>query len=308
MTDVICMGLACVDIFLKPVPEDIMNIDAARISDIGMNAGGDAVNQTVMTSRLGLKSSLLALLGDDSMGSVVLNAVKQAGADTSLIKISSETNTATAAVLIGANGERHIVSKKGSNADFCKKDIKDLDLNARALSIASFFGMQQLESDGGLLEILKRAKQKGILTFADMANDKLKQRLKGIRAFLPYIDYFMPSMGDAQSLCEEKDEKKCAKMFLSCGCKNVIIKKGAEGAYFKNSKKEFSVPAFKVNVKETTGAGDTFVAAFIKAFLDTKEEGYALMYACAAAALSTQFLGASTAPITHGNIVALLRL
>lgn len=308
MTDVICMGLACVDIFLKPVPEDIMNIDAARISDIGMNAGGDAVNQTVMTSRLGLKSSLLALLGDDSMGSVVLNAVKQAGADTSLIKISSETNTATAAALIGTNGERHIVSKKGSNADFSKQHLPQKLPKAKALSIASLFGMYTLERDGGLLSTLKQAKDAGTLIFADMANDKLKQRLKGIRAFLPYIDYFMPSMGDAQSLCEEKDEKKCADIFLDAGCKNVIIKKGAEGAYFKNSKKEFSVPAFKVNVKDTTGAGDTFVSAFIKAVICGKQEEDALMYACAAAALSTQFLGASTAPITHGNIEALIRL
>ena len=130
--DVICTGLAVADIFLSPVPEDIMQLQAKRVKSIGCGAGGDAVNQAVMLKKLGRSSALFARLGNDDMGGIVMRTLKKEGVDTSLTRLSESSVTSAAVVLIKENGERSILSVKGNNADFCREDIEKKPASAES--------------------------------------------------------------------------------------------------------------------------------------------------------------------------------
>ena len=308
--DVICTGLAVADIFLSPVPEDIMQVQAKRVKSIGCGAGGDAVNQAVMLKKLGRSSALFARLGNDDIGGIVMRALKKEGVDTSLTLLSESSVTSAAVVLIKENGERSILSVKGNNADFCREDIeKNMPLpKARALSIASFFGLPRAEEDGGLLELLKQAKNDGVITFADMANDKLGLKLGGIKRFLPYIDYFAPSLGDAVSLSDGMTSLyDMAKLLCGEGAKNTVIKLGGKGAFAFDGRHGETLPAFKVAAADTTGAGDTFCAGLIHSVLKGKNIFDASLFACAAAAFSVQYYGASSAPLCEKEAENIMR-
>ena len=74
--------------------------------------------------------------------------------------------------------------------------------------------------------------------------------------------------------------------------KNVVLKLGGEGCFFKNAEKRFYTDPFKIKPMDTTGCGDNFVAAFVHCLLKGMEPEDCAEFACAAGALNSQGLGA----------------
>ena len=173
--------------------------------------------------------------------------------------------------------------------------------------------------------------------------DKLKQGLPGITPFLPYIDYFLPSLYDALAMTGASDAQEAAKRYLDCGVKCVVIKCGSEGCYFALGKYEDEgfgggklvteepvtggfaaggfasrepvseelcgmVPAVKVDPVDTTGAGDCMSALFISRILRGESVREACRFACAGASYSTLFLGASAEKLTERRILEWARV
>lgn len=105
----------------------------------------------------------------------------------------------------------------------------------------------------------------------------------------------------------ETEPKKMAELFVRrAGVKTVLIKLGAEGCYVYDKEEGYAVPAFPVDAADTTGAGDHFVAGFISAYLDGGTVRECARFACATAALSTQYLGAAPEQLTLPRIRELL--
>jgi len=279
MTDykVLCIGSAVVDISASPIPSPDQWKEKQRIGRIGITTGGDAANQSIRLADAGVPVSLAACTGTDSNGSFLISALGERGVDTRWIRRVPEAATSTALVLVDAAGERRTFSTGGAHPMLCKEDVwaalkQDPEKQGRqktgALSLASLFSMPLLEKDG-LEDILAYCQSRGILVFADLASDKLGQGLGGIRRFLPYIDYFMPSLYDAVDMTRpgagpgagtgggdgtlesprdmesvsitepsetlEPDPpeldlaRQAASVYLDCGAKHVIIKCGALG-------------------------------------------------------------------------------
>ena len=306
--DVICVGLAVMDIYISPINEDVFQRQFTRVSRIGLSIGGDALNESVMVTKLGNKAALVVRIGKDDLGDLMIHKLQKAGVDTSFIVQSEESVTTTPVVLVRPDGQRSIVSIIASNYDFCRDDIHLATLpKARAMSIGSFFGNQKLEADGGMEMILKYAKQQKMITFADMAADKLNQKLDGIKRFLPYIDYFLPSYNDAVSLTGLSDPMEMAEIFRQNGARNVVIKLGVQGVFLSSGGIREKIPTYQAETVDTTGAGDTFCAGMIHSILQGKDPREACKFACAAAAFKTQYYGASLAPLTPQAVEKLLK-
>ena len=305
--DVLCIGSAVMDITARPIGQKNQWEEKQRISAIQIQTGGDAANQSIRLADLGLDAALAACVGQDPNGNILCSSLRARGVKTEYIVSKTEYATGTALVLVDEAGERHTFSVQGAHSTIEKADLPWDALNScRAISLASLFSMPQLEKDG-LLAFLQEAKKKGILIFADLAADKLKQGLPGIAPFLPYIDYFLPSLYDALAMTGASDVQEAAKRYLDCGAKCVVIKCGSEGCYFASAELCGTVPAVKVDPVDTTGAGDCMSALFISRILRGESVRDACRFACAGASYSTLFLGASAEKLTERRILEWMR-
>ena len=305
---VLCIGSAVMDIMGYPIDQRKEWKEKQRISDIRILPGGDAVNQSVYMAQLGADPALVCCVGQDMNGKILRSTLKEMQVDVSLVKEKEDWATGTAMVLVSEDGERRTFSVQGAHSTLAKTDVPNLEIltkECQAISLASLFSMPEWEKDG-LLEYLKEAKEKGLLIFADLAADKLGLGLDGIRRFLPYIDYFLPSLYDVLSMTGTETAEEAAEAFHRLGVANVVIKCGERGCYYSGNQEKGWEPAIAVKVVDTTGAGDCTVASFVSRIIKGDSLGQACRYACAAGSYSTTFAGASTADLTDENIRKLL--
>jgi len=114
---------------------------------------------------------------------------------------------------------------------------------------------------------------------------------------LSSVDFIVPNEWEAQALTGirmkgKRDIPKITERFLEMGIKNVVITLGSKGLFFKNSSEEISMKAFKVNVVDTTAAGDAFMGALAYGLVKDHSIREILRFANGAGALATTKLGA----------------
>ena len=282
---VLCIGVGVVDIAAWPVSRQTEWQEKQRISGISIQAGGDAVNQAVYLSQLGMEACVNICVGRDENGVLLKEAIRKKGVDTSFIRVRDDAATGTALVLIDEKGERRVFSAPGAHGLIRKTDLpEEIPEHLQAVSLASLFGMDYLERDG--LEEFH----------------KYQRGLNGIAHLLERIDFFLPSSYDALSLTGTGSVEECAAFLRKMGPGTVIIKCGAKGVYADSPDFRGWIPALKLDPVDTTGAGDCFAAVFLAATIKGYPVREACQRACRAASLSTLSTGASGAILAPDTI------
>lgn len=295
MVEVICIGMATADILAKGVGEVRFGGHTEFVESVSMAVGGDALNQSVVLSRLGHKTSLLTMVGNDAQGRYVVEECGACGVDTSGILRSEQYPTSTSMVLITKDGERSFISQKGGTVDeFClaDADIARIRPGVKVVSIGSLFCSPRL--DAQIAAVLKAAKEAGAVTIADMVPNMAGTPLAGICDALPLLDYVVPSKEEALLYTGKKTVPEAARAFLEYGAGTVIVKQGGEGAYVLTAEGDFTVPVCPATVVDTTGAGDNFVSGLICGLLRDFPLTDCLYLASATASISIGAVGATT--------------
>lgn len=300
--EVMCIGSAVMDITAEPISRDIPWQEKQRIRSIRMGVGGDAANQAVHLADLGIHAGLCGCIGEDENGRFLEERLQERGVMTQYLVRRRDLATGTALVLLDDAGERSAFSAGGAHYAVSRRDCETWEnLPVRAISLASLFSMPELEKDG-MKELLVNMGKRKILVFADLASDKEGKGLKGIEAFLPFIDYFLPSLYDVKKLTGCGNAAEGAGVLQALGCRNVIIKCGAEGCYVRSGDTGLQVPALPVDPVDTTGAGDCMSALFIAGILEGWDVFESAAYAAKGASVSTLFMGACKEKITRERI------
>ena len=294
--DVICLGAAIVDIPLQPVSRDIFDIESYPVDRIAMTVGGDAMNEATIISRLGHKTGIISCVGDDAAGNFILGSCAKDHIDYEGIKMDPNIDTSMNVGLVTADGERTFVTNR--NGSLWKTSIEHVDFDkmkqAKILSLASIFNNPLLDGKT-LVKIFKEAKKADMIICADMIKPRLGETLDDIREALSYVDYFFPNFEEACLMTGETEEEKVADVLFGCGVKNVIMKIGKRGCYIRNADGAMIVPAAKrITAIDTIGAGDNFASGFITGLLDGKDLRECGIYANCTAAVSVQYVGATT--------------
>ena len=131
--------------------------------------------------------------------------------------------------------------------------------------------------------------------------------MKVLRPCLQYLDILFMNEDEARMITGSNDAAEGAKMVLSEGVKTAVMKLGARGCAIYSSGDETRCPAFDVDVKDTTGAGDCFAAGFLVARHRGADLAQAARFANAVAALSVQKLGAVTGVLSFAKTEAWMR-
>ncbi len=293
VSDVYCIGLVVANLPVRPVNKDVFDIDVNLVDAIELFPGGDAMNEAITLAKLGVSTGLIGKVGKDNFGEVLIRYANEIGVDTANVIAEKSEKTSVCVVLIDKDGKRNFLSFRGANNSLCTDDIDFSILRkTKIINIGSIFALPMLDR-GGLFDILSEAVSNHVITAADMKYDSFNVGFNGIKNILPYIDYLMPSYDEAAYLTNETDPSKMAGVLQDAGARTVVIKLGKDGCYVKSGRDSFMIKPFDVNVVDTTGAGDNFVAGFLTGVLQGWELKKTCIFANAVASISVQKVGAT---------------
>jgi sugar/nucleoside kinase (ribokinase family) len=245
-------------------------------------------------ARLGLKTAFIGKCGDDVFGHFMLDEMQKRNVDVSNVIIIPNGSTGLS-VILSRGVDRAILTHPGLIAALKAGDVTDGLLSlARHLHVAGYFIQDSLRP--GLPSLFQRAHALGLTTSLDTNYDPT-EKWEGLKELLPLTDIFLPNEKEACSLTKTTD-LNAALSILATQCKLVVIKCGANGAMLSNGNKVISVPSIPVNVVDTVGAGDSFDAGFIYAYLNSWNLEKSLRLATVCGALSTQGAGGTIGQAT----------
>jgi sulfofructose kinase len=289
--DVLCVGISAYDLVFSlaghPEPDEKTSADA-----LVSCGGGPAANAAVTVARLGLKSAFAGYVGNDVFGEQILQEFASEGVVTDLI-LRGEEPTPLSVILVKPNGDRTIVHYRGKSHYLSADSV---DLSAIEPSVILFDGHEPDAS----VRLADYASSKGIKTVLDAGSVH-----RGTLELMEKVDYLVGSRKFALGFTGESSEEAAVQKLFEHNS-SVVITRGGQGLVWKNESGEGHLPAFNVEVVDTTGAGDAFHGAFAACIALDKDWDYTLEYSSAVAALCCTKLGARIGVPTREEVEELM--
>ena len=260
-----------------------------------LSAGGMAANVAVGLRRLGADVALAAALGDDENGRMAEQALIGEDVDTRYLVRHIGEPTFMCVVLLTPNGEKSLVRLETGAYLPAPGDVPDAAFADRDHAHLTF-GSEDLARS-----CINRAKAKGLSVSLDLESADVSGDPNVLRDLLPRVDWLF--MNNPTRTWIERTLGPEALSAVPCQ----ITTQGASGSQIDRGDLHAAVPGHVVQVRDSTGAGDGFVAAFLHAHLvEGRPEPEALSRANAAAALVVQAYGAQTGLPTLAQVDAFL--
>ncbi len=292
--DLICTGMALVDSIIKGFNPKPISAAGYRAASGDLHIGGEAVNEALAASKLGMRTAILCTLGNDTAGDMVEAGLKAWGIDTDLIAKHADHSTPVTTMLVNDDGTRMSITNRSHKFNFHPERYTDCFTQTKAITLGSLFRAPYDDSKI-IHDVLTAATENGVMIFADTKIPNFRAlTLSDIADSLPLIDYITPNEDEGKYYTGKETPEEMADVFLSFGVKNVIIKLGSKGCYLKNSEHEIKLPAFAIDAVDSTGAGDNFIAAFASELIRGSNVENALLFASACGAICTTAIGAGT--------------
>ena len=305
MLDLLCVGTALVDSIIRGFDPEPVSVSGFRAESGTLCVGGEAVNEALAAAKLGARTGIFCALGRDPAGELVLNALDCAGVDCARV-LRGDHPTPVTTMFVRMDGSRQSVTNLAHKRNFHPERYPERLLDTRALLLGSLF-RAPFDDPEIIRAVLTAAAGHGIPVFADTKIPNFRAlTLADVAESLPLLDYITPNEDEGRWFTGKDDPADMAEVFLDAGVKNVIVKLGARGCYFRNAERSISLPAIPVDAVDTTGAGDTFLAGFASELLRGAETEAALRFANACGAICSTAVGAAAALRDRGQVLALL--
>ncbi|QOX65127.1 carbohydrate kinase family protein [Anoxybacterium hadale] len=288
--DLILQGLATVPLLGREI--------LCKNSDLQLGSS-TAICACVMAS-LGLKTGFVGHLGTDTWGKVCETYLHRYGVDTAHV-LQEESLQTGLTVSLSCGHDRALVTHQGDTIDCLTADKLPPQpwLEARHIHIGAFFLQTKLAA--GLPAFLEKAKAHGMTLSLDAGWQESQTWDNGLSQVLPYIDVFFPNESETCGIGGSDDVRQAALRVHSM-MKNgtLVVKRGPQGALAIRGDETIEQGAYKTKVIDTTGAGDSFNAGFLYAYLNNMDLARCLNYGNAAGAVSvTKMGGTSQCPTLH---------
>ncbi len=264
-------GNVTLDVICFPV-NDVPRYESIAFERAVISPGGCASNTAIGLAALGVPTLLVARVGDDEAGEMAQRYWQRAGVETRFVRRVADVGTAVSVGLVDREFQPRFVHTPGANAGLT---VDDLDLptlaeaGVRWLHVAGYFVLPGL-LDGRLADALAQAHSLGMRTSLDVVRNIRMDDPQARAVFwscLPHLDVWMGNAHEAQRLTGTEDPVAAAQALRAGGVRLVLVKLGAAGCRAEGEGFQGVVPAPRVDVVDTTGAGDAFAAGFIAATL-----------------------------------------
>ena len=267
--------------------------------------GGKGSNQAVAARKLGGEVQMICKLGHDRYGDDAIRMYREIGLYSDSVMHSEDKGTSVSVIIVDSNGRNAISNYFGANLDLSSREVIDI---IKAQPEKPFIVGFQLESDVGMVtECLRACAELGIQTLLDPAPAApLPQWV------YPCITTIKPNEHEAAVLSgiqieTPEDAFRAGRWFLDAGVKQAVITLGEKGTVYVTRDQEAYFETIQVDAVDTTGAGDVFSGALMKAMSDGMDMPLAIQYANCAASLSVLKPGVTESVPTIGAVEELFR-
>ncbi|HUG35193.1 MAG TPA: ribokinase [Anaerolineales bacterium] len=299
MPDILVVGSLNADLVVR-APRFPQPGETISGSDLEVIPGGKGANQAVAAARLGANVSILGRVGKDNFGDFLLDNLKQNHVDISRV-LRDNSSTGTAIIVVDENGQNCIVLSPGANGKVTPADVESASFPHHSLILF------QLEiPTPTVLRAAQRARENKLRIILNPAPAKeIPDDL------IALADYIVPnetelSLLTGQTVSDISSAEKAAKQLLDRGARNVIVTLGSKGALIVNKAIIKQVDAYKVEVVDTTAAGDAFIGGFATALLQDKSLEESVRFGCACGALAVTKFGAQPSLPTKEEVEKLI--
>jgi sugar/nucleoside kinase (ribokinase family) len=306
--DVICIGMTVVDSIIKGFDPTPVSASGYKASSGAIFAGGEAVNEAIAAAKLGLKTGIFCCLGKDAAGDMIVAELERYGVSTDLILRHDDRQTPVTTLLVNEDGTRKSITNDAHRYNFRPDLHHELFTSARAVILGSLF-RAPFDDPDIIFSVINAAKEAGQIVIADTKLPNFRVLgLADLKAALPLIDYITPNEDEAKYFTGKEDPEEMADVFLNYGVKNVLIKLGAKGCFFKNAAEKIALPAFNIRAIDSTGAGDNMIAGLASEILKKAPHVEALKFANGCGAICTTEIGAGTALKSRKQVLEFLKM
>ncbi|MFW9830956.1 MAG: carbohydrate kinase family protein [Candidatus Thorarchaeota archaeon] len=260
------------------------------VPNMVLRPAGSAANFAICASTLKVKSAFAGTIAVDQFGEVVLKAFRDSAVDTRCLRLLERSQTGVTVVLVQNDGKRTSVTYQGTNAQLQIKDIENCLQTGSSPRWVHLSGYHILNSLRGqpAISLLQLARSRGATTSLDPGWDPRgwsEETISLVKETLQHVDVFFPNADEVKVLTGEVNPRKGAEQLLKAGVPALVVKLGAKGCLLITKHDQHHIPAFDVEVVDTTAAGDAFNAGFAVSMLSGATMGRAAVFANAVAAL-----------------------
>jgi ribokinase len=279
-----------------------------------IHSGGSAANTATVLARFGLDVSIIGRVGRDAFAEQALACLAGAGVDLSCVQRDDDLITGLMFIPVTPDGERTLFGYRGANSRLDPALLDEGYIAKADVFHLSGYALLAEPQRSAVRQAVEMAHQVGVVISLDAGLEAAARATEEVKALLPLVDLIFPNRAEAEHLTGSSDVKGAARALSGYGVKTVALKLGGQGCVVHCSARSpdrrqvhcsarspdrrreiFSVPAFAVEVQDTTGAGDSFDAGFILGQLWGLGARQSAILANALGALAASAVGAGDA-------------
>ncbi|WP_068618649.1 ribokinase [Paenibacillus tuaregi] len=255
--------------------------------------GGKGANQAVAAARLGAEVTMIGRVGEDGFGQEILNNFMANGVSVSNVEPVTDAESGTAHIVL-AEGDNSIVVVKGANDRVTPEYVQ---MKSEVLRELDMVLIQQEIPEETVVLVSQLCSKFGIPLMLNPAPARAVPS-----EVIEKAAYLTPNQHEASLLFPDMNIQEALRMYPN----KLFITEGSQGVRYYDGEKEVLVPTYKVEAVDTTGAGDTFNAAFAVALAEGKPVYESVQFANRAASLSVTKFGAQGGMPTRAEVEASL--
>lgn len=306
--DVVCVGESLVDFLPAESAQRVRDVTAWKPS-----IGGSLANVAVGVARLGGRSAYVGVVGEDEFGHFLREGLASEGVDVSHLRQTAEARTGLVFISIDERGERSFTFFRTRSAEFLLSE-RDVDPAFLERARVVHFGTNSLklpEARAAMSRTVEIARAAGRIVSCDPnlrlhAWEDLEVLREQLRLLLPQCSVVKLSEEEVAFATGRTEPEEALRYLSGLGVTLPVVTRGEAGAVFLWRGEVVRVPAPRVRVVDTTGAGDGFTAAFLHGLSRRYAEASALAgasredlealatFGCAVGSRVVEHLGAVT--------------
>ncbi|HVX68858.1 MAG TPA: PfkB family carbohydrate kinase [Mycobacteriales bacterium] len=302
---VIALGVHVLDVLVRPVESIPEGQGGAIVEEIRMTPAGTAGGTALTLAKLGAEVYSAGAIGVDPIGDVLLGLLGGFGVDTTNLIRHEGVQTSSSVLPIRSDGSRPAFHVIGANRSYAAADAP-YELIAGATNL--HLGGPEFMGGEDAANILAFARENGVVTSVDFLapGEQLADLVDWVAPVFPHLDFLLPNDEQVLGLTGAGSVEAGCQALVERGVGCVAATVGADGAVVVTADGVEKVPAFTVDVVDTTGCGDAFSAGFLRGLSLGRAPGAAAVLGCAVAGLVAQGLGSDHGDFTLDTAEALI--